>query len=685
VADIAAARTRLAWARADAAPARGVADVADIAQAGACRADTFPKLLMRNAEIFARRPAIRHKDLGIWRTWTWAQVRDEVTAFSVGMADLGLKRGDHFAIVGRNKPRLYWAMCAGQALGAVPVPLYADSVAEEMAYVLHHAEVGLVVAEDQEQVDKILSIAERLPRLTHILYDETRGLRDYDDARLVAIDEVQAKGRAALAADATRLAQWQGEVAAGRGGDLAVILYTSGTTGRPKGVMLSHDNVLISAHNGNAFDRLGADEEVIAYLPLAWVGDHIFSYAQSYDAGFCVNCPEAPETVVEDRREIGTTYAFAPPRIYENLITATMVRMEDAGAFKRRMFRFFIDVARRFGEKILDGEKVPPYARLLYAAGEIMVYGPLKNRFGLSRIRVAYTAGEAIGPEIFRFFRALGVNLKQLYGQTEAAVYITAQPDGEIHADTVGKPNIEVEVKLADDGEVLFRSPGVFLGYFKDPEETARTKTPDGWVRTGDAGFIDPASGQLKIIDRAKDVGRLNDGTLFAPKYIENKLKFYPNIKEVVAFGHARDFVCVMINIDLTAVGSWAERNNVVYGSYQELAAHPAVYDLIERHVEEVNRSLAQEGVMGAAQIRRFLVLHKELDADDGELTRTLKVRRRFIAERYQPLLQALYDGSHEAAIATEVTFEDGRKGTMLAHVKIRDVAPAAAPLEKAA
>ncbi len=641
---------------------------------GAGTVDTFPKLLLRNAEIFATRPAIRHKDLGIWQTWTWAQVRDEVVAFSIGLAELGLQRGDNFAVIGRNKPRLYWAMCAGQALGAVPVPLYSDSVADEMAFVLEHAEVKLAVAEDQEQVDKILSIAEKLTKLTHIVYDEPRGLRDYDHARLTWIDVLQETGRKRLAAELDRMRQWEEQVAAGRGADLAIILYTSGTTGRPKGVMLSHDNVLISARNGNAYDKLDAREEVIAYLPLAWVGDHIFSYAQSYDAGFCVNCPEAAETVVEDRREIGTTYAFAPPRIYENLITITMVRMEDASALKRKMFHFFIGVARRWGEKILNGEKVPFYARLLYWLGEIMVYGPLKNRFGLSRIRVAYTAGEAIGPEIFRFFRALGINLKQLYGATEASVYITAQPDGEIYADTVGKPNIDVEVKVAENGEVMFRSPGVFQGYYKDPEKTKETKTPDGWVHSGDAGFFDQKTGHLKIIDRAKDVGRLTDGTLFAPKYIENKLKFYPNIKEAVALGNARDFVCVMVNIDMTAVGSWAERNNVVYGSYQELAAHPQVYDMIERHIEEVNRSLIDEGVMGTAQIRRFLLLHKELDADDGELTRTLKVRRSFIAERYAPLFNALYDGSHEADIATEVTFEDGRKGTISARVKIRDI-----------
>jgi len=656
-----------------------------VAEPAAARADTFPKLLLRNAALYRGRPAIRHKDLGIWQSWPWEVVLDEVRAFSVGLSELDVKRDDKVAIIGANRPRLYWAMCAAQALGAVPVPVYADSVADEMAYVLEHAEVTVAVVQDQEQVDKILSISDRLTRLRTIVYDEPRGLRDYDAEQVRAFTDVQRVGRERLAAGPEHLRKWESSVAAGKGSDLAIILYTSGTTGRPKGVMLSFDNVIISAENGNLFDRLDERVEIIAYLPLAWVGDHIFSYAQSYVAGFCVNCPEAGETVVEDRREIGTTYAFAPPRIYENLITLTMVRMEDAGALKRGMFHFFIAHARRWGEKILDRESVPLHARLVYRLGDVVVYGPLKNRFGLSRIRVAYTAGEAIGPEIFRFFRALGVNLKQLYGQTEASVYITAQPDGEIYADTVGKPNIDVDVKIAESGEVLFRSPGVFLGYFKDPEKTAETKTPDGWVRTGDAGFIDEKSGHLKIIDRAKDVGRLNDSTLFAPKYIENKLKFYPNIKEAVAFGDKRDSVCVMLNIDMTAIGSWAERNNVVYGSYQELAQNSQVYDMLEKHVAEVNRSLAGEKAMAGAQIKRFLILHKELDADDGELTRTLKVRRGFVAERYAPLITALYDGSREADISTEVTFEDGRKGALSARIKIRDMAAAPAALGKAA
>lgn len=648
--------------------------------------DTFPKLLLINAVRRGDRPAIREKDFGIWHTWTWSQVMEEVRAFSIGLAVLGLKRDDKVAIIGANCPRLYWTMCAAQALGAVPVPVYQDSVADEMAFVLAHAGVKIAVVKDQEQVDKLLSISERLPTLSYIIYDEERGLKDYDPARLKSFTDVQALGRSASGKQTG--VNWEKEIAKGKGSDTAVILYTSGTTGQPKGVVLTFNATITSSRNANIFDNLGEDEEIMAYLPMAWVGDHIFSYAQSYVAGFCVSCPESPETVIQDRREIGPTYVFAPPRIYENLLTLTMVRMEDAGVIKRRMFHYFLGVARKYGEKILNGQSVPLLGRLQYWLGNLLMYGPMKNRYGFSRVRVAYTAGEAIGPEIFRFYRSLGINLKQLYGSTEASVYITAQPDGEIYADTVGKPNIDVEVRIADNGEVMFRSPGVFTGYYKDPERTSQTKTPDGWVHTGDAGFFDPKTGHLKIIDRAKDVGRLKDNTLFAPKYIENKLKFFPNIKEAVAFGDKQDYVTVMLNIDMVAVASWAERNNVIYGSYQELAAHPRVYDMLAGHVDEVNRSLSQEGPMAGAQIRRFLILHKELDADDGELTRTQKVRRSFIGERYAPLAKALYDGSQEVNIATEVTFEDGRKGKIEGRVKIRDmkIYPAAAPeMEKAA
>ena len=637
-------------------------------------ADTFPKLLIRNALLYGTRPAMRQKDLGIWQTWTWAEVLDIVRAYAVGLHRLGLKRGETIAIVGANRPKLYWSVMAAQMLGAVPVPVYADAVAEELSFVLAHAEVRYAAVEDQEQIDKILSVKERLPKLDQMVYDEERGLRDYDHSHLRSIDDVIEDGRKALAGDPTVAAWIDAEIAAGKGSDPSIILYTSGTTGTSKGVVLTGERSIKAATDTVIFDKLNENDVALAYLPLAWVGDHYLNYAQGLVAGFSMACPENADTAMQDLREIGPSFYFAPPRTLEMLLTRVMIRMEDAGFLKRKMFHYFIGVARRYGERILNGQQVALTGRLLYAIGNILVYAPLKNVLGFSRVRVAYTAGEAIGPDLFAFYRSIGLNLKQLYGQTEAFLYVTAQPDGEIYSDTVGPACPNVDIRIADNGEVLFKSPGMFAGYFKDDAKTAEAMTLDGYVKTGDAGFFDEKTGHLKIIDRAKDVGRLTDGTLFPPKYIENKLKFYPNIREVVAYGDQRDFVCVMINIDLTAVGSWAERNNVVYGSYQELAGHSQVYDMVEKHVAEVNRSLAQDTVMAGAQIKRFLILHKELDADDGELTRTQKVRRGFIADRYGPLIKALYDGSKEADISTEVTFEDGRKGTISARVKIRDM-----------
>ncbi|GGC86413.1 AMP-dependent synthetase/ligase [Chelatococcus reniformis] len=648
--------------------------------------DTFAKLLQHHAAVRGQRPAFRHKDRGIWQTWTWAEVHESTRAYAVGLARLGLKRGDRIAVVGSNRPRLYWTFLAAQSLGAVPVPVYSDAVADELAHVLAHAEVRFAVAQDQEQVDKVLAVQARLAQLEQVVYDEPRGLRDYDRGRLHAIDDVIAAGRRALAEETDATAWLDGEIASGSGRDASIILYTSGTTGRSKGVVLAAGRCIAAAADTVVFDRLSEKDEALAYLPLAWVGDHYLNFAQALVAGFCLACPESPDTVEQDLREIGPTFYFAPPRVFENLLTRVMIRMEDAGALKQRLFHYFIGVAKRYGEAILDGRPVPAGARLLYGAGALLVYAPLKNMLGLSRVRTAYTAGEAVGPDLFSFYRSLGLNLKQLYGQTEAFLYVTAQPDGGVRADTVGPPAPNVAIRIADSGEVQFKSPGMFVEYFKDAEKTAEAMTPDGFIRTGDAGVFEP-DGQLKIIDRAKDVGRLAGGALFAPKYLENKLKFFPNIKEAVTFGDGRDFVACFVNIDLTAVGNWAERNNIVYGSYQELAGHPLVYDMIGEHIAETNRALAREPAMAAAQIRRFLILHKELDADDGELTRTQKVRRNVVAERYQPLIAALFAGDAAADIATEVTFEDGRKGMLSARVAIRDAAatPTPAPVLEAA
>ncbi|MBX9453373.1 MAG: AMP-binding protein [Mesorhizobium sp.] len=645
--------------------------------------DTFPKYLLLNADRFRDRPAMRHKDHGIWQSWTWAQQLDEVRAFAIGLEAIGFSRGDKVAVVGANRPRLYWTFVAVQSLGGVPVPVYADAVAEEMAYVLDHAGVRFAVVQDQEQVDKIQSFKDKIPALAEVIYDEPRGLLDYPSEGLHSFADVQAKGRAVLAAEPERARRWEESIRNGSGDDVSVMLYTSGTTGRSKGVMIKAAGAVQAASDTVAFDRITEHDSVLAYLPLAWVGDHYLNYAQGYVAGFCMNCPESPQTVPQDLREIAPSFYFAPPRVFEGLLTSVTIRMEDAGRFKKWMFRHFIEVARKHGEAILEKRPVPLSGRLAYALGNVLLYAPLRNVLGMSNIRVAYTAGEAIGGDLFSFFRSLGINLKQLYGQTEAFLYVTAQQDGQVRADTVGPATPNVDIRISESGEVLFRSPGQFSGYYKEDEKTAEVLTPDGFIKTGDAGFFDK-DGQLKIIDRAKDVGRLNDGSLFAPKYIENMLKFFPNIKEAVAFGNDRDFATAFINIDLQAVGDWAERNNIAYASYQELAGHPQVYEMIARNVDETNRRLSKEPMMAGAQIKRFLILHKELDADDGELTRTQKVRRAFVDERYRELIAAFYDGSTEKYVETEVTYEDGRKGKIRATVKIADATMHGSPQPQA-
>ncbi|GMQ77306.1 MAG: long-chain fatty acid--CoA ligase [Gammaproteobacteria bacterium] len=654
-------------------------DAASNGAAGDSALDTFPKLLLDNAVRFRDEHATREKEFGIWQSWTWHELAEEVQDLACGFAELGFQRGDKIAIIGDNRPRLYAAMCAAQALGGVPVPMYQDAVANELEFVVGHAEVRFAVGEDQEQVDKLLEIKDSCPRLESIIYDDPRGMRKYQHPFLHSYEDVQANGHQCREKDPAFLS---GEIAKGKGSDIAIILYTSGTTGEPKGVMLSHENILVTARNTVERDGLRQDDEVLAYLPMAWVGDNIFSFGQSYVAGFCVNCPESSATVMHDLREVGPTYFFAPPAIYENLLTNVMIRMEDAAKLKRNLFHYFMKVAKRVGSRILDRKPVPLKDRLLYRLGEILIYGPLKNTLGFSRIRIAYTAGEAIGPDIFDFYRSLGINVKQLYGQTEAAVFVTMQPDGEIKADTVGTPAPQVDIKIADNGEVMYRGPGVFQSYYKNPEATAETKTEDGWVHTGDAGFFDE-DGHLKIIDRAKDVGKLSDGSMFAPKYIENKLKFFPQIKEVVAFGNGRDYAAAFINIDLEAVGNWAEKRNIPYASYQELAARPEVIDLIQENLQKVNVDLAADPHLSGSQIRRFLVLPKELDADDGELTRTRKVRRHFVAERYESLIEALYSDKKRFSMEVQVVFEDGRTGTISADLDLRDV-PRVEPVAKA-
>ncbi len=629
---------------------------------------SIPALLHRNVTQFGAKPAYREKEYGIWQTWTWAETEKEIEALALGLLNLGVNEGDFIAIAGRNRPYFYWSMVAAQCVGAVPVPVYQDAAAEEMAYVLDHCGARFAIVEDQEQVDKIIEIQDRLHQFEHMIYVDPRGLRKYDHHKLHEFSQVQQQGRAARD-------EFSGDLSERRAkldyNSTCVMLYTSGTTGKPKGVVLSNRNIIEASKSSSEFDRLTGDEEVLAYLPMAWVGDFIFSIGQAYWCGFCVNCPESADTMHVDLREIGPTYYFAPPRVFEIQLTNVMIRMEDAGRFKQWLFKKFMAHARKVGPAILDGKSVSGWDRLKYKLGNLLIFGPLKDTLGLGRVRVGYTAGEAIGPEIFEFYRALGINLKQLYGQTEASVFITLQPDGEVHNDTVGIAAPGVELRISDDGEVFYRSAGVFEEYYKNPESTVSTKDADGWVATGDAGFIDESSGHLRIIDRAKDVGKMASGQMFAPKYVENKLKFYPNILEAVVFGNQREECTAFINIDLNAVGNWAERNNIGYASYQELAGHPQVLETIKSHVEEVNRSLGEDPMLAHCQVYRFIVLHKELDADDGEMTRTRKVRRGVISEKFEDLLGALYDGSEDIFTTTEVTYEDGRKGSISATLSI--------------
>ena len=631
---------------------------------------TIPKLLERNADMYATSPAYREKEYGIWQTWTWAQSLEEVTALANGLIALGLKEGDNVAIVGRNRPALYWSFIAAQMTGAVPVPIYNDAVGDEIAYVLEHCSAKFAIVGDQEQCDKLLEIKDKLPALTKIIYLDPRGLRKYDHSNLHAYKDVQKIGREKAQSQIETLEKRLNNQTQNT---TCVMLYTSGTTGKPKGVVLTYKNVLSASKAASEFDNLKHTDEILAYLPMAWVGDFIFANGQALWVGFCVNCPESAETMQGDLKEIGPTYFFSPPRIFETMLTSITIRMEDASNLKKKLFSFFMGHAKKVGNDILDGKNVSFWDRLKYSVGDFIIYKPLKNSLGLSRVRVGYTAGEAIGPEIFDFYRSLGINLKQLYGQTEAGVFVTLQPDKEVRADTVGVACPGVELKIAESGEVFYRSDSSFECYYKNPEGTASTKDKDGWVATGDAGFIEEDSGHLRIIDRAKDVGKMANGSLFAPKYVENKLKFYPNILEAVIFGNEKSHCCAFINIDLTAVGYWAERSNISYSSYQELAAHPEVVRQIQDHIEEVNISLAEDAMLSGCQIHRFLILHKELDADDGEMTRTRKVRRRIIEDKYSELITGLYSNKTQISTDTEVTYEDGRKGSISATLKLCD------------
>ena len=637
---------------------------------------TLPQLLRRHAERTPDRPAMREKDLGIWQPHSWQRYWQEVRDFALGLAARGFARGDKLSVIGENRPRLYVAQLAAMSLGGIAVPVYQDAIASELAYVLDHAETSVVVAEDQEQVDKILSLKERLPHLRLLIYDDPRGLRRYDDPLLQPFEAVQAAGREFGAAHPGYV---EAAVAAGDRDDLCLFSYTSGTTSRPKGVMLSHANLLVPAEAFAAMEGLRQNEEHVAYLPMAWVGNSLLSIALHLWCGFTINFPEKPETLRRDLRELGPTIALAPPRLWENALTEIMVRAADASPLKRRTFEFFRGVAERAEARRAEDAALTPAMRLLLALGDFLVYAPLRDQLGLRRARLVYTGGAPLGADTFRFFRAIGVNLKQVYGATELSGLCAVQPDGEVDPDTVGRMIPGAELRIDDTGEALVRSGGVFQGYFKQPEATAEALTEDGFLRTGDAGFVD-RRGHLVIVDRARDVGKLADGTVLAPQYIENKLKFSPYIGEAVVFGDGRPFVAAIVAIDAATVGNWAERRNLAYTSFQDLCARAEVRDLIRDEIRKCN-----EGLKEAIRIRRFLVLNKEFDADDDEITRTRKIRRRFVADKYAAIVDAFYSGAGEVEVSAQITYEDGRKAVLRSTIAIGDLQAAAEPAREPA
>lgn len=627
---------------------------------------TLPRLLLANVKRYGpRRAAMREKEYGIWQTYTWAQYLDNVRACAMGLARLGFQRGDRLALIGDNRPELYWALLAAQCLGGLPVPLYQDAIATEVQYVLAHSEATVVVAEDQEQVDKILEVKARLPHVRYVIYKDPKGMRHYEYPFLLSFARLRELGREY---ETQRPLLFDEEVQKGAPEDMAIISYTSGTTGTSKGVMLSHRALIATAESFLRVVPLGERDELMAWLPLAWVGDIFFSVVVALVAGAAINCPEDPTTVRQDSREIGPTFVFAPPRIWENLLSQAQVKIEDADPVKRGLSRWCVAPAVRAVRLSLEGRPVPFGDRLLRALGEVLVFGPLRDQLGLRRIHTAFTGGAPLGPEVFQFFRGIGINLKQVYGLTECSVPVTVQLDGQVKLETVGAPIPGVQIRISDEGEVLVSGPGLFSGYYKAPEATAQT-LQEGWLQTGDSGFLDP-DGHLVIIDRARDVSRLHDGSVFAPQYIENKLKFSPYIKEAVTFGHTRPYVAAILNIDADVVGHWAEKHAIPYTGYQDLSRNPRVYELLTREMERINQILDPP-----LRVRRFVVLHKELDPDDAEITRTRKLRRRIIAEKYAAIVEELYDPqAAEVRVRGTITYEDGRTSAVERSLRIQTV-----------
>ncbi len=615
--------------------------------------DTLPGILARRAAEHPDGVALREKEFGIWQETTWAGLLGRVRSFALGLVELGVEKGDRIAIVGDNRPEWVVAELGAQAVGALPLGLYQDSIPAELARMLEAADARLIVAEDQEQVDKVLEVRDRVPGLEHVVYYDSRGMYGYEVPGLMAFEEVEALGDGRLDRLPGDFVRRLGEI---RAADIALLCTTSGTTSVPKLAMLSHGNLLAMAGQLVGVDPMGPGDEFVSFLPLAWIGEQMVGVASALLAGFTVNFPEETATVRSDMREIGPAFLMSPPRIWENMVSDVQVMAEDTTPLKRRLYRW----AMREG----SGRAGLP-ARLRRSLADWMVFRPIRDQLGLGRVRRAYTGGAALGPDVFRFFHAIGVNLKQLYGQTEVSGISVVHRDGDIRFHTVGRPFPETEIRISEEGEILCRSPAVFQGYFRNPEATADALA-GGWLRSGDAGYFEE-DGHLVVIDRLADVMELPDGTHFSPQFVENKLKFSPYIREAVVFGgDGAPFVTSMVAIDMENAGQWAERHRIAHTTFTDLARRREVYGLVRDHVAAINRDLPP-----AARIRRFLLLHKELHADDAELTRTRKVRRRHIADRFGDIIGALQGGGDSVTVSTEITYQDGRTAEVAHELRI--------------
>lgn len=628
--------------------------------------DTLPKLLRRNAQRYANHPALREKRFGIWGTITWAQYYERVRNFALGLYQLGFERNDLIAIIGDNRPEWVISELAAQSLGGASIGIYQDSVADEVAYIAQQSRARYIIAEDQEQVDKLLDIWEQIPQPHKLIYYDPKGLRSYDEPMLLSFIEVEAIGRDYHQQHPDAFERM---IEQGHGEDIAIVSTTSGTTSRPKLAKLSHNNLLAMGEGIMSFDHFGNDDDFVSFLPLAWIGEQMLAMSCGLQAGFALNFPEEPETVSIDMREIGPHIIFAPPRIWENMVSTVQVKMEDSSRLKKTLFSWAMALGQRLADKKFAKQPLSGIDRLQERLAYYLVFNNLLDQLGMKRIKWAYTGGAALSPDIFRFFHAMGVNLKQGYGQTETSGICVVHRDGDIKFQTVGKPMPGVAVKVDETGEILVSGKVAFKGYLHNEAATAETITADGWVRTGDAGYFDEDE-HLIVIDRAKDVMTLHDGTKFSPQFIENKLKFSLYVREAVVFGGGGyPYVTAMINIDFSNVGKWAENNRMAYTTYTDLAQKPQVYELVRAVVERTNQDLPP-----AARIRRFVLLHKELDADDAELTRTRKVRRNFIAKRYQNIVDGLYSDAQSIQIESTITYQDGRTATLQIQLRMETV-----------